>query len=119
MNLILLGPPYSGKSTQSKKLCAKFGLHHIATGDILRTEISLGSLLGKQVEQFVMNGLFAPDEVLEHVVCEELIKNNNSKGFLLDGYPRNSKQMETLLSIFNEKKLTLQLLVVLRACLKI
>jgi adenylate kinase len=113
MNLILLGPPYSGKSTQSKKLCAEFGLYHVATGDILRSEISIGSPLGKQVEQFVMNGLFAPDEILEQVVRKEFFENINFKGFLLDGYPRNSKQMETLLSMFKEKNLTLQLVIVL------
>lgn len=113
MNLILLGPPYSGKSTQSKKICAEFGLYHIATGDILRSEISRGTSLGKEVEQFVTNGLFAPDEVLEQVVNKEFSENNNLKGFLLDGYPRNSKQMETLLSIFKEKNLILDFVIVL------
>lgn len=87
----MLGPPGSGKGTQSKMLAIKLNLKHISTGDIFRTEISNSTELGKKVEYYLANGLLVPDELTNAVVVKEI-----TDGFVIDGYPRNISQAEFL-----------------------
>ncbi|MDR3152328.1 MAG: adenylate kinase [Bifidobacteriaceae bacterium] len=94
MNLIIFGPQGVGKGTQSKLLAKHYGLKHISTGEAFRESISEGSKLGKGVEQFIKQGEFVPDELVNAIVAEELAKND--KGWILDGYPRNLPQVEYL-----------------------
>ncbi|MBK8609509.1 MAG: adenylate kinase [Chitinophagaceae bacterium] len=95
-NLILFGPPGSGKGTQSEKLMAKYGLKHLSTGDLLRSEISRQTPLGKEAQNFMDKGLLVPDEVVIGMISSALDDNPDAKGFLFDGFPRTSDQAKAL-----------------------
>ncbi len=95
-NLILFGPPGSGKGTQSEKLIAKYGLKHLSTGDLLRNEISRQTPLGKEAQSFMDKGQLVPDEVVIGMISSALDENPAAKGFLFDGFPRTAAQAEAL-----------------------
>jgi adenylate kinase len=94
MRLILLGAPGVGKGTQAKKIASRYGIAHVSTGDILRTEISSGSILGKKAEEFVHSGKLVPDEVIIDMIREEFKTGKFKNGFLMDGFPRTLEQAE-------------------------
>lgn len=96
LNLILFGPPGSGKGTQSEKLIAKYGLKHLSTGDLLRTEISQKTALGLEAKSIMDKGQLVPDEVVIGMISSALDTNPGAKGFLFDGFPRTSAQAEAL-----------------------
>ena len=96
LNLILFGPPGSGKGTQSEKLIAKYGLKHLSTGDLLRTEISQKTALGLEAKNIMDKGQLVPDEVVIGMISSALDTNTAAKGFLFDGFPRTSAQAEAL-----------------------
>jgi adenylate kinase len=95
-NLILFGPPGSGKGTQSEKLIAKYGLKHLSTGDLLRYEIARKTPLGQEAQNFMDKGQLVPDEVVIGMISSALEANPGAKGFLFDGFPRTSAQAEAL-----------------------
>ncbi len=95
-NLILFGPPGSGKGTQSEQLIAKYQLKHLSTGDLLRSEISRKTPLGLEAKKFMDKGQLVPDEVVIGMISFALDDNPNAKGFLFDGFPRTSQQAEAL-----------------------
>ena len=95
-NLILFGPPGSGKGTQSEKLIERYGLKHISTGDLLRSEISRQTPLGQEAQNFMDKGQLVPDEVVIGMISSALDENIASKGFLFDGFPRTATQAEAL-----------------------
>ncbi len=95
-NIILFGPPGSGKGTQSEKLISKYGLKHLSTGDLLRHEISRQTSLGKEAQNFMDKGHLVPDEVVIGMISSALDENPSAKGFLFDGFPRTSAQAEAL-----------------------
>jgi adenylate kinase len=95
-NLILFGPPGSGKGTQSEKLIAKYGLKHLSTGDLLRSEINNQTPLGKEAKNFMDKGQLVPDEVVIGMISSALDENPNAKGFLFDGFPRTPAQAKAL-----------------------
>ena len=95
-NLILFGPPGSGKGTQSEKLIAKYGLKHLSTGDLLRSEINNRTPLGKEAKNFMDKGQLVPDEVVIGMISSALDENPNVKGFLFDGFPRTPAQAKAL-----------------------
>ncbi len=95
-NIILFGPPGSGKGTQSEKLIAKYGLKHLSTGDLLRTEIGAQTPLGMEAKKFMDKGQLVPDEVVIGMISSALETNPLAKGFLFDGFPRTEKQSEAL-----------------------
>ncbi len=95
-NLILFGPPGSGKGTQSEKLISKYGLKHLSTGDLLRYEINRQTPLGKEAQNFMDKGHLVPDEVVIGMISSALDDNPDAKGFLFDGFPRTSAQAEAL-----------------------
>jgi len=95
-NLILFGPPGSGKGTQSEKLIAKYGLKHLSTGDLLRNEISRQTSLGKEAQNFMDKGQLVPDEVVIGMISSALDNNPDAKGFLFDGFPRTAAQAKAL-----------------------
>lgn len=103
-NLILFGPPGSGKGTQSEKLIARYGLKHLSTGDLLRFEISRQTLLGREAQNFMDKGQLVPDEVVIGMISSALDANPHSKGFLFDGFPRTSAQAEALDQLLEIKK---------------
>lgn len=94
--LILFGAPFSGKGTQGEILSQKTGFEHVSTGDILRTERKNHTELGLKAETYIRQGHLVPDELLEEMIEKEILKCKNSKGLILDGYPRTINQAKTL-----------------------
>ncbi len=103
-NLILFGPPGSGKGTQSEKLIAKYGLKHLSTGDLLRSEIAASTALGLEAKKMMDKGQLVPDEVVIGMISSALDNNPAAKGFLFDGFPRTSAQAEALDRLLELKK---------------
>jgi len=91
-NLIIFGPPGSGKGTQSVKVAEKYGLKHISTGDILRCEVKAESELGNKVKDIMTTGELVPDELLFQILISVLENNKGVKGFVFDGFPRTLAQ---------------------------
>jgi adenylate kinase len=102
MNLILFGPPGVGKGTQAMRLAYTHNLIHISTGDMLRAAIAEGSPLGKTAKTFVESGGLVPDDIIIGLVREVLEAKPESKGFLLDGFPRTLEQASALDELFHE-----------------
>lgn len=96
MNVVLLGAPGVGKGTIAKKLSEHFKLPHISTGDILRANIRDNTSLGRKAKEFVDSGRLVPDELVTEMVKSHLREASASKGFFLDGYPRNVAQAKAL-----------------------
>jgi adenylate kinase len=102
MRLVLLGAPGAGKGTQAKKLIEKYGIPQISTGDILRQSVADGTPLGKEAKSFMDKGELVPDKVVLGLVEERLRKDDCKKGYILDGFPRNTAQAEALDGILND-----------------
>ncbi len=96
LNLILLGPPGSGKGTQGERLREDFRLPYFATGDILRAAVKDGTEIGKQAKDYMDRGDLVPDEVIIGVIAERLQTEEAADGFVLDGFPRTVPQAEAL-----------------------
>ena len=96
MNLILLGAPGAGKGTQAELLMEKLHIPSISTGNMLREAMAHGSALGKEVKQFMDNGMLVPDDVILSIVAERTAKDDCANGFILDGVPRTLAQAEAL-----------------------
>ncbi len=103
-NLILFGPPGSGKGTQSEKIVAKFGLVHLSTGNLLRAEIADKTPLGTEAKNFIDKGQLVPDEVVIGMIDTMLDKHSGAKGFLFDGFPRTVAQAEALDKLLSLRK---------------
>ena len=103
-NLILFGPPGSGKGTQSEKIVNKFDLKHLSTGDLLRRELAEKTPLGLEAKSFMDKGQLVPDEVVIGMIDSSLDKNPNAKGFLFDGFPRTVAHAEALDKLLSLKK---------------
>ncbi len=102
LNLILLGPPGSGKGTQGERLQEDFRLPYYATGDILRAAVKQGTEVGKHAKEYMDRGDLVPDEVIIGVIAERLQGNEAADGFILDGFPRTVPQAEALDAKMNE-----------------
>ena len=102
-NLILFGPPGSGKGTQSERLIAKYGLKHLSTGDLLRSEIAGQTPLGLAAKSFMDKGQLVPDEVVIEMISSALDNNPQAHGFLFDGFPRTVAQAEALDKLLAQK----------------
>jgi adenylate kinase len=96
LNLILLGPPGSGKGTQGERLQADFRLPYYATGDILRAAVREGTELGQQAKEYMDRGDLVPDEVIIAVISERVESTEAADGFILDGFPRTTAQAQAL-----------------------
>jgi adenylate kinase len=96
LNLILLGPPGSGKGTQGERLQADFRLPYYATGDILRAAVRDGTDLGREAKEYMDRGDLVPDEVIIGVIAERIESPEAADGFILDGFPRTAAQAEAL-----------------------
>jgi adenylate kinase len=113
-NFILFGPPGSGKGTQSERLISKYGVKHLSTGDLLRSEISIGTTLGLEAKRFMDNGQLVPDEVVIGMISSALEANPQSRGFLFDGFPRTQAQAQALDSLLAEKNTSIALVLALQ-----
>lgn len=103
-NLILFGPPGSGKGTQSEKLVEKYDLVHLSTGNLLREEIAQKTPLGLEAKSFMDKGQLVPDEVVIGMVDSCFEKHKDAKGFLFDGFPRTVAQAVALDKLLELKK---------------
>lgn len=112
-NLILFGPPGSGKGTQSDMLIKKYGLVHLATGNLLREEINRQTKLGVEAKGYMDQGHLVPDEVVIGMIRSSLDANPHSKGFLFDGFPRTVAQAEALDSLLAEKSSEINMMIAL------
>jgi adenylate kinase len=102
-NLILFGPPGSGKGTQSERLIAKYGLKHLSTGDLLRSEIAGQTPLGMAVKNLMAEGKLVPDEIVIEMIDAAIENNPHVNGFLFDGFPRTTAQAEALDKLLSQK----------------
>lgn len=102
MRLILFGPPGVGKGTQAKLLAEESGVQHISTGDMLRAAVAAGSDLGKKAKALMDAGQLVPDDIMIGIVREVLSLPANSRGFILDGFPRTIAQAKALSKIFED-----------------
>ncbi len=96
MKIVLLGGPGAGKGTQAQRLVAEYGVAHISTGDLLRAAIKDGTELGKKAKSFMDKGQLVPDDLVIGLVKERLAQDDAQKGFILDGFPRNTAQAVVL-----------------------
>lgn len=103
-NLILFGPPGSGKGTQSDKLVDKYGLKHLSTGNLLRQEIADKTPLGLEAKSFIDKGQLVPDEVVIGMVDSFFDLHKDAKGFLFDGFPRTAPQAVALDKLLDLKE---------------
>jgi len=113
-NLILFGPPGSGKGTQSEKLIEKYGWIHLSTGDLLRREIDNATQLGLEAKSFMDKGQLVPDEVVIGMINSALDANPAAKGFLFDGFPRTVAQAEALDALLAGKSSEITLVLALQ-----
>jgi adenylate kinase len=102
-NLILFGPPGSGKGTQSERLISRYGLKHLSTGDLLRSEIAGHTPLGLAAKSFMDKGQLVPDEVVIEMISSALDNNPQAHGFLFDGFPRTTAQAQALDKLLAQK----------------
>jgi adenylate kinase len=113
-NLILFGPPGSGKGTQSERLIAKYGLKHLSTGDLLRSEIAGQTPLGQAAKSFMDKGQLVPDEVVIEMISSALDNNPQAHGFLFDGFPRTTAQAEALDKLLTQKGTSIAIVLALQ-----
>ncbi len=104
-----------GKGTQAQRLSAAFRVPHIATGDILRAAIQSNAPLGLQVAEYIHRGQLVPDEIMVAVIEDRLARPDAAAGFLLDGFPRTTRQAEALTEIFRQQGRVVDAVIVLDA----
>lgn len=100
-NILMFGPPGSGKGTQAARIAQRRGLVHISTGDILRDAVAAGTKMGLQVKAIIERGDLVTDELMFGLVKERLRQADTLEGFLLDGFPRTVNQAEGLLALLS------------------
>ena len=96
MKIIMLGAPGAGKGTQAEKICAKYNIPHISTGDIFRANIKNNTELGQKAKSYMDQGLLVPDELVVDLVVDRVKADDCRNGYVLDGFPRTIPQAEAL-----------------------
>jgi adenylate kinase len=113
INLILFGPPGSGKGTQAQKLTERYGLIHISTGDLFRYELGNNTPLGVLARSYMDQGQLVPDEVTIGMLRNKVEANPEANGFIFDGFPRTIPQAEALDALLTEKNAQIDKLIML------
>ena len=113
VNIILFGPPGSGKGTQASRLVDKYDLMHISTGDLFRYEMGHDTPLGLKAKEYISKGELVPDEVTIGMLENKVNMHPEAKGFILDGFPRNINQSEALDSFLSQKSSQVNALIAL------
>lgn len=103
LNIVLFGPPGAGKGTQSQNLISKYGLVHLSTGDLLRTEIARGTELGIKAKEIMDRGILVSDDIVIGMIENKLDANPSANGFIFDGFPRTKAQAEALDDLLQKK----------------
>ena len=114
INLILFGPPGSGKGTQAHKLIERYSLIHISTGDLFRYEIGHNTPLGQQAKAYMSKGELVPDEVTIGMLRNKVEAHPEAKGFIFDGFPRTITQAQALDELLAEKGTSVSALLALQ-----
>ena len=96
LNIVLFGPPGSGKGTQSEKIIEKYGLVHISTGDLLREEVAAQTALGVEAKKIMDKGELVSDQIVIGMIRNKLEENQDGPGFIFDGFPRTIEQAREL-----------------------
>ena len=113
INIVLFGPPGSGKGTQSDNIINKFNLTHISTGDLFREHLDQGTELGKLAQQFMDDGNLVPDEIVINMVDNKLKENNDHAGYIFDGFPRTVPQAKALDRLLEDLEMPINLTIAL------
>lgn len=113
INIVLFGPPGSGKGTQSQKLIEKYGLIHLSTGDILRNEITEGTELGIKAKKYMNAGELVPDEDVIAMVVHKLAEYETPMGFIFDGFPRTPEQARSVRHSLTDRDLRINIMITL------
>jgi adenylate kinase len=115
MNLMLIGPPGSGKGTQGQRLSDRFGLAHIAAGDMLRAEVEAETPIGKAVSDYLDRGELVPDEIIIELLMPAVVHAVDRSGYVLDGFPRSVGQAQVARKLAEEVGATPHAVVYLEA----
>lgn len=102
MKIIMLGAPGAGKGTQAKRIAEKYSIPHISTGDIFRANIKAGTELGIKAKSYMDKGELVPDEVTIGMLIDRIHEDDCKGGFVLDGFPRNIPQAQSLDKVLKE-----------------
>jgi adenylate kinase len=113
LNLVLFGPPGSGKGTQSAKLIEKYQLVHLSTGDILRGEIAAQTPLGIEAKKRMDKGELVSDDIVIGMIGNKLDANKSAKGFIFDGFPRTTAQAKALDTLLTERNTSITIMLAL------
>ena len=119
MNLILLGPPGSGKGTQAQRLQESRGLVQLSSGEMLRAAVASGTELGKQAKKIIEAGKLVPDDIMVRMIAERINQPDCADGFILDGFPRTTGQARALDAMLAEKKLPLDYVIEMKVDAKV
>lgn len=111
LNLVIFGPPGSGKGTQSEKLIERYGLVHMSTGDILRAEMAVKTDLGKKAQAYMEKGELVPDADVIEMVARKIDQIKDPKGFIFDGFPRTTAQARSLRNMLTERDTRIDLVI--------
>lgn len=103
LNIVIFGAPGSGKGTQSERIVEKYGINHISTGDVLRSEIKNGTELGKTAKSYIDQGQLIPDALMVDILASVFDSFEDSKGVIFDGFPRTIPQAEALKVMLKER----------------
>ncbi len=112
-NLVLFGPPGSGKGTQSENIVSTYQLQHISTGDLLRDEVSRHTPLGVEAQKYMDQGILVPDEVVIGMISSKIDETPDARGFIFDGFPRTRAQAEALDKLLEFKNTKIDLVLAL------
>ncbi|MGQ9679163.1 MAG: adenylate kinase [Candidatus Bathyarchaeia archaeon] len=115
MRVIILGPPGSGKGTRAKIIGKLYGIPVITTGDLLREAVAHGTAQGRLAKTYMEQGELVQDEIVISIVKEKLMKEDLSRGFILDGFPRNLTQAEALDRILRDRGVELDFVLFVKA----
>ncbi len=110
INIVLFGPPGSGKGTQSEKIIERYGLTHLSTGDLLRSELAEETELGLRAKSIMEKGELVPDEIITGMIRNVIADRAGAKGFIFDGFPRTVTQAEGLDALLSEKGMKIDLM---------
>lgn len=113
VNILIFGPPGSGKGTQSVKLAGKFNLMHLSTGDMLRAEIAANTEIGQKMSSIMSKGELVPDEVVIEMIASRIDNAKDVKGFLFDGFPRTVAQTVALENMLGERGMKIDSMLIL------
>ncbi len=111
LNIIIFGPPGSGKGTQSARIVEKYDLIHLSTGDLFREEMGKNTPLGQEARKYIDKGLLVPDDIVLRELYSRASAHMDSPGFIFDGFPRTIVQAETLDQMLNKRGMPICLVI--------